>query len=360
MSASREADPITSSPLGAPKILCFGEALFDLFADSPTASTSDPTAWKALAGGAPANLAVALAKLSTASAILGNVGDDDEGQQLRQLFIDASVNADGLQSVVGHPTRRVFVRSSEAGDRAFVGFSHDNDRFADAVGMDMDSLPGVLFYAAHILVTGTIPLAFPGSASALEELIEVAKMCKLRIFVDVNWRDVFWMGQATEDKARETILSFLRHSPGVDFVKISQEEVAFLFDKELAESALENPEAVLQALGGQCVGVLVTAGADGAAYAYEGGMETVSGRVAAIIPKGGVVDTTGAGDAFLAGFISEMFRLGGMFALADKDKARQIAEFAAAVASFVVARPGAIDSLPSREEVEALVREEVA
>lgn len=358
-SASRESDPITSSPLGAPAVVCFGEALFDLFSESPSASVTDPSAWTALPGGAPANLAVGLAKLSTASAIVGSVGDDTEGDELRKLLSSEGVNIDGLQSVSGRPTRRVFVRRDEAGDRAFVGFSDKNDQFADTAGLDLDALPGVLFYAAQILVTPTLALAFPGSAAALRELVEVARMCKLRIIVDVNWRDVFWEGQSSQEEARETILAFLRDSPGADFVKLSQEEVAFLFDDTLASIALDEPDAVLRKLGGTCTGIIITAGADGAAYAFEGGMESIVGKVPAVVPKGGAVDTTGAGDAFLAGFLSEMLRLGGPFALTDKHKARQIAEFAVTVASFVVAGPGAIDPLPSREQVEAILTNKV-
>lgn len=352
-SVVREADPITSSPLGAPTVVCFGEALFDLFTESSSASVTDASAWTAKPGGAPANLAVGLAKLSTASAIVGSVGDDTEGVELQRLLADSGVNVDGLQQVPGRSTRRVFVRRDESGDRAFVGFSGENDQFADTVGLDLDALPGVLFYAAQILVTPTLSLAFPGSAAVLRELVEVAKMCKLRVIVDINWRDVFWEGQASKAEARETILAFLRDAPGVDFVKVSQEEVAFLFDDALACSALEEPDAVLHKLGGQCCGVIVTAGSDGAAYAFEGGMEAVVGRIPAVMPEGGAVDATGAGDAFLAGFLSEMLRMGGPFALTDKHKAAAIAEFAATVASFVVAGSGAIDPLPSREQVEA-------
>lgn len=359
-SVARESDPITSSPLGAPSVVCFGEALFDLFAESPSASVTDASTWTAKPGGAPANLAAGLAKLSTASAIVGSVGDDTEGVDLQKLLADSGVNVDGLQQVPGRSTRRVFVRRNESGDPTFVGFSGENDQFADAVGLDLDALPGVLFYAAQIMVAPTLSLAFPGSAAVLRELVEVAKMCKLRIFVDINWRDVFWEGQASAAEARDTILAFLRDAPGVDFVKLSQEEVAFLFNDALASSALEEPDAVLHKLGGQCCGVIVTAGSDGAAYAFEGGMEAVVGKIPAVMPEGGVVDTTGAGDAFLAGFLSEMLRMGGPFALTDKHKARRIAEFAATVASFVVAGPGAMDPLPSREQVEALLAKRVA
>lgn len=357
-STGRSLDPLATSALGPPQVLCVGEALYDLLCSDSTAKMTNLSEWTSYAGGAPTNLAAGLCRLSTASAILGNVGDDDAGKELTNLLRNENVNVDGLQTVSGRLTRRVFVRRDETGERSFVGFSGKNPDFADTVAIDPDTLPGVLFYAAQIMVTSTLVLAFPGSRKTVCELVALARMCQLRVIVDINWRSVFWAGQASESEARKMILEYVRSEPGVDIVKIGLNEVVFLFGEELAKTGLENPADVLRAIGGTCTGVIVTDGENGCSYAFSSGMDPVSGRVAAFPVPGEVVDTTGAGDAFLAGFLSEMFQLGGMFALTDADKTRRIAEFASAVASIVVTGMGAIDPIPTREEVEKALAKE--
>lgn len=352
VSSERTPDPLASSPLGAPLVICVGEALYDLLTVSPDAPTSDESQWTAEPGGASANLAAGLARLSTASALFGTVGSDPGGDALKETLRSLDVNVDGVQTASGRETRRVFVRRDESGERSFVDFSGPNPTFADTIALNPDTLPGVLFYAAQFLVTGTLGLAFPGSRGSQCELVELGRLCKLSIVVDVNWRPVFWKGQADDAEARNIILQYLRDKPGADIVKISQDEVGFLFDEQLAERALDDPTEVLRALGGRCTGLIVTAGHKGAAYVFSGGMEPVTGRVAAVAPDNSVVDTTGAGDAFLAGFLSEMLRLGGPFALTDRSKVKQIAEFGTVVASFVCGGMGAIGPLPSREQVE--------
>lgn len=328
--------------------------MFDLLTSSPTASTTDSDAWTPFLGGGPTNLATALARLSTASALIGRVGDDESGAQIRAALKKENVNVDGVQTASGGKTRRVFVRRTEKGESSFEGFEGDNTQFADTTALDVDALPGVLLYAAQVLTTGTLCLACEGSARTVAQLGQLARMCKLKVVVDVNWRSVFWEGWKVEE-ARERILQHLRHDPGADLVKASEEEVRLLFGEELAGKALKDPVSVLKAIGKPCVGVIVTGGSKGVGYAFSEGAKEITGQVAALLGGGDVVDTTGAGDAFLAGFLSEMIKLGGPSVLMDENKAKRAVEFGVAVASFVVRGEGAIEPQPSREMVEEML-----
>ena len=350
--AQRETDPLVDNPLGPPAVVCVGEVLYDLFSANPMAAMSDRSQWSPSPGGGTANIAAGLAKLGTASAFIGNVGDDELGHQLISVLKEYNVNVDGMLKVPGKSTREVFVRRDETGERAFVGFGGVNDQFADACVLDPDSLPGVLFYAAQVLVTPTLSLAFPGSRQSLQELVELAKMCKLYIVVDVNWRPVFWDGMASESEARKTILDFVKNA---HIVKVSVEEVEFLYGEPLARAAMERPRDVLRQLGGNVSGVIITAGSEGAAFAFDVGMEPTTGRIPARVPKERVVDTTGAGDSFLAGFLSEMLRVGGFASLSDADKVKAMALFGAEVASRVVTAPGSMKAIPTRDIVEATI-----
>ena len=350
-----QADPITENPLGPPKVLCVGETLFDLLSAEPDAPLSDSTMWTSYAGGAPANLACGLASLGTASALITTLGNDTRGEELLKLLHSLHVNVDGIKRSASLPTRCVFVRRDDTGERSFVGFL-DNAKakaFADTAPMDIGAMEevGVLFYAARVLVTGTLGLAFNGSRNALMSAVKAARECQLCVMVDVNWRDIFWEGMDKED-ARKRILEFVKET---DWVKLSTEEVGFLLeDEQLEKNALENPGAVRERIGGKVKGILVTAGSKGAAYSFDSGMQIVEGFVEAMTVDE-VVDTTGAGDAFLAGFLAEMFELGGPIAMLNGENVKKMVMFATAVAAFVVSKPGCIGALPKRKEVEELI-----
>ncbi len=110
-------------------------------------------------------------------------------------------------------------------------------------------------------------------------------------------------------------------------------------------------------MGGKCTGAIVTSGERGAAYSFcVPGFDPVVGRVPSFTPPGGTaVDSTGAGDAFLAGFLSELFAKGGIPALTDPLRVKEMATFGSAVAAHVIAGKGAVAPQPGREKVEVFL-----
>eukprot|EP00171_Calliarthron_tuberculosum_P004449 IDg4449t1 len=185
-------------------------------------------------------------------------------------------------------------------------------------------------------------------------LAGLAHMTRTRVFVDVNWRPVFWRGISD---ARDIVRDFI--DAHATYVKMSVNDARFLLGDVRGAAALKDPRSALEALGVRCRGVLVTDGARGSAYAFrERGVDSVTaGRIDAFQVAGGAVDDTGAGDAFLAGFIAQTFHLGGFGALGDKDQLKRIVRFASAVAYHVVAQKGAVAPQPTREQVEAFLKQ---
>jgi len=320
-----------AKPMINPRVICLGEILFDCLADQLGRKLEAVESWTPYPGGAPANVACALVKLGTSAGFVGCVGEDAPGNELVKLLTQESVDITGLQRHPTAPTRQVYVVRSETGDRSFAGFGkYDTREFADT-RLQADKLPHHLFEAAEFLVLGTLELAYPESGAAVSRALKLADQYDVKVILDVNWRPVFW---SDAEAARDTIKGLFKQ---VDFVKLAKEEAEWLFDTSDAGAItyrLDNVE-----------GVLVTDGEHGCGYCLgenEGKLPAFS------IP---VVDTTGAGDSFLAGLIHQLIQQG-IHSLSNPETAKQIVTYASAVGALTTIKPGAIASQPSAAEVE--------
>ncbi|MBE9225362.1 carbohydrate kinase [Phormidium sp. LEGE 05292] len=313
------------------QVLCIGEVLFDCLADQPGKSLPEVESWTAYPGGAPANVACALVKLGTSAGFIGCLGEDEPGNSLVKLFQEIGVDVTGIQRHPKAPTRQVYVLRSHSGDRQFAGFGNlDTGDFADT-RLNVSQLPETLFQDVSFLVSGTLELAYPRSREAIEKAVQLAKQNNVKVLVDVNWRPVFW---PNPDLAPGVILKFLQQA---DFVKLSDEEAEWLFNTT-------DPSAIAKQLP-HLQGVLVTAGEAGCSY-Y---LANNSDKIPAFSVK--VVDTTGAGDSFVAGFIHQLCQQG-TEALTNADTAKNMVIYASAVGAITTMKAGAIAAQPTPEEVE--------
>ncbi|MBE9183594.1 carbohydrate kinase [Microcoleus sp. LEGE 07076] len=317
-----------------PRVLCLGEILFDCLADQTKVSLEEVESWTAYPGGAPANVACALVKLGTAAGFIGAVGGDELGNSLVQVLQEVGVDTTGVQQHPTAPTRQVYVLRNEAGDRSFAGFGKlDTAEFADT-RLQAAQIPEVLFQNAEFLVLGTLELAYAESRKAIERAIELAEVYDVTIIVDINWRPVFW---ANPDEAKARIIKLLKK---VDFLKLSDEEAEWLFGTTDAGAITYRLDSV--------EGVLVTGGEKGCAYC----ISENEGKIPAF--KVDVEDTTGAGDAFLAGFVRQLCKHR-IKNLADPEIIPKIVTYASAVGAMSVMKPGAITAQPTAPEVEAFL-----
>ena len=170
-------------------ILCVGDALLDCIATNEARGWSvdeitTKNAWTAFPGGAPANVATALVKLGTPSALCACLGMDDDGDLLQSILTNTGVNTLLVQRTDKLPTRRVMVTRSIEGDREFGGF-YDNraaDEFADTL-LDAASIQAeeLLLQRCQWIVCSTLSLAFPKSREAITQLVEHALAAKCQI-----------------------------------------------------------------------------------------------------------------------------------------------------------------------------------
>ncbi|MEM8544017.1 MAG: carbohydrate kinase, partial [Cyanobacteria bacterium P01_H01_bin.119] len=225
-------------------VLCFGEILVDCLAERPQQSLASEQTWMTYAGGAPANVASALAKLGQSVCFMGCVGNDHSGRALIATLTEAGVNCDYATLHRTLPTRQVYVLRDPEGDRQFLGFGErDPASFADAQ-FKPEWVAAEGFEKADFLVMGTLGLAYPDTGQAMARALTLADAQFAKVVVDVNWRPSFW---PQPELAGPIILEFLRQA---DFLKLSADEAHWLFQTDA-------PQAIAQRLD-QLEGVMVT------------------------------------------------------------------------------------------------------
>tara|TARA_B100001248_G_scaffold21268_1_gene14272 strand:- start:316 stop:1314 length:999 start_codon:yes stop_codon:yes gene_type:complete len=281
------------------KVVCIGEALIDRIRNKSNQGFTD------FLGGAPANVACALKKLEIDSTFIGCLGKDDFGKKFIEQFKELGVNLDFLQIDNDSSTRVVNVDRDQVGDRFFSGFEAKSHLyFADeALSKDLfkNQLTNLdkLFSEVKYLVTGTILLSSPISSETLFFLLEKAKKFQVKIIIDLNWREVFWDFSNFSSEISKTarvnlIKNFLNYA---HVLKLAKEEATLFFEHE-------NPMLISKQLS-ERPDVIITDGKNPIEWfinGFQGTTKTPDSQK--------IVDTTGAGDAFLAGLISKLISSG--------------------------------------------------
>ena len=326
----------------APQVLCLGEALVDrlgpLGRDPATAAPQD---CDDRLGGAPANVACALARLGTPVAFIGRLGADVIGKNFHEMLSNRGVDLRGLQIDPHRPSRVVLVRRDSSGERVFQGFAGDRgEGFADQAlnQTGLDPIWCALAAEARWLLVGTIPLASEASSSVLLSAVNQAERDGLRIALDVNWRPTFW-DPAADPLAGPPAQALALMRPLLEkagLIKMAREEAQWLFNSsdpaEISASLSQQPD------------VLVTDGG----HPVRWFMASHSGSMAVLAPPQ-IVDTTGAGDAFTAGLLHQLVALTpsiGQPLELSAAVVEQVVRYAAACGALVCAGAGAIDPQP--------------
>ncbi|MGK7937317.1 MAG: carbohydrate kinase [Xenococcaceae cyanobacterium] len=313
------------------RVICLGEILFDCLADRVGCSLKEVQSWTSYPGGAPANVACALVKLGTPSTFIGCIGQDQAGDELVKLLDSLGVDTTGIQRHPLAPTRQVYVLHSPEGDRSFAGFGdRQPHEFADAY-LAAENLPTDLFLEAEFLVIGTLELAYLQTRGAVFRALELAADYDVKVVLDINWRPMFWRN------SREARLLIQKLWEYVDFLKLAEEEAQWLFNTTDAGAIFHRLNTV--------EGVLVSGGNKAVSYC----LSENEGKVTPFSVS--VQDTTGAGDAFVAGFIHQLCQKK-ISSLKEPNIAKEIVTYACAVGGLTTTKPGAIAAQPTAAEVE--------
>jgi fructokinase len=312
-------------------VVTLGELLIDFVPTVSGVSLIDAPAFKKAPGGAPANVAAGLVKLGSTCAFLGKVGDDAFGQFLKATLDEAGVDTSGLVFSKKARTALAFVSLRADGEREFMFYRHPS--------ADMLYEPGEvavdLIEEAKIFHFGSISLISEPSGCATRAALDAAHQKGVIVSYDPNLRLALW----PDPQAAKT--GMLSVWEAADLIKVSEDELAFLTGLDDIE------QAVAQLWHDQLRLMLVTLGRHGCRYYTR----QFSGVVEGFSVK--AVDTTGAGDGFVAGLIDGLLRHPD--AWDDQAELRRVCRFANAVGALTTTQRGAIPALPTRQQVEAFL-----
>ena len=307
-------------------IVTIGEVLIDL-----TQTGRDERGipqFAANPGGAPANLAVAAAKLGAQTTFIGKVGEDAFGRYLTEVLQENKVDTHYMVTDADHPTTMAVVSVDASGERDFSFYRSAN---ADVM-LCKEDIPEEALKAANIVHFGSVSLTADPARTATLDAAARAKKLGAIITYDPNYRANLWHSE------EEAITQMKAPLPLVDILKVSDEELPLL----TGTADCENGTAQLAQNGIRLI--FVTLGANGVFYRF--GEKT--GHVAGVPCKVG--DTNGAGDTFFGAALSKLCKedLNSLTA----DKLESILAFANKAASITTSRRGAIPAMPTLTEVE--------
>jgi len=313
-------------------VVALGELLVD-FTENGLSGQGNPL-FEANPGGAPCNVLAFLRKLGRSCAFIGKVGEDMFGHLLRAAAAEAGICMDYLVFGKDVRTTLAFVKTFPNGDRDFSFFRNPG---ADMM-LTEEELPPDVIANSRVFHFGTLSMTHERVRQATKKAIRTAKQGGALISFDPNLRPPLW---DSLEEAGEQIAYGLAQC---DILKIADNELEFM----TGETDLDRGAAVLRAEYPNIRLFNVTAGAEGSCSYYNG--------LRVFVPacsRGGVIETTGAGDTFCAGVLNFVLDRG-LDGLAVDDLTKML-RFANTAAYLVTTKKGALRSMPEREDVEALL-----
>lgn len=257
-------------------ILSVGEILVDIFNDGSNSTI--------FAGGAPFNMA-ANAKLCGANAgFVGRVGNDGEGDFLQTFAEKLGFDYLYLARDNARRTTQAVVTVDASGERSFK-FNRNNT--AD-YQLKLCDVPLDMLDEDDIVHVGSLMLSTKEGKAFSDKLIDEVKRRNMVLSFDVNLREDLFSSQDEAVDAYSKILT------DADILKFSQEEITYFAKTDVFADAVAKfikPERLL----------VITLGKDGSLFIKDGKSVIVA---SAKVEK--VVDTTGAGDAFMAGLLYKL------------------------------------------------------
>jgi sugar/nucleoside kinase (ribokinase family) len=309
-------------------VLSMGEVLIDVIVADGATSLEAAETFVARAGGAPANVAVALARLGVASAFCGVVGCDPFGARLTRALATEGVDIARLRQTESAATALAFAWKDGRGDGHFWLLRGADTTLGvlDAEAAGIDQLAA--------LVIGSVSMATRPSRDAITRAVALAFEARVPIVFDINLRPTVWSDPA------EAVLVSEQVAAASTLVKLSLDDATGLFGVGTSPGG-----AIDRILALGAPAVVLTDGERGCWFGLRSRPEPT------FVPAFPVdaVEPTGAGDAFCAGLIARL--IASDWAPLTLDDVR----FAAAAGGLATTKRGAWDGLPTRQQIDGIL-----
>ncbi|GHU74767.1 fructokinase [Clostridia bacterium] len=320
------------------KAVCMGVLIMDMFPDQYGVSLTQVRSWLPMPGGAPANVAVALAKFGTQTAFLGQVGEDAFGHMLADCLAGWGVRVHGIRFDAQRRTTMNFHAKPNPTETEYLFYRNPG---ADT-GYHITEADIAVLKQADVLHFDSMSMTdTPMRDSAIAAMV-AAREANVWVSFDYNYREPVWPNANASIEAMRAVL------PYCDSLKVNAEEAAMLCPG-VASSVMPD---MLLAQGPRVV--LITRGEEGSSIA--------AGSQSATIQPMSVqtVDAIGCGDAYAAGFLYALFErftkeqlAATRFTGSDWVRLVECARFASVVSGLTAQKKGALQALPTADEVDA-------
>jgi fructokinase len=270
------------------KILCIGEALIDMICTDKGKSLSEGQNFLKKTGGAPTNVAAAVAALGGKVDLVAKVGLDPFGRQLISTMEEFGVATDFIFQDNSAFTTFAFVSLMENGERDFV-FNRGAD--ANLTKEEIDAIDITQYNIAHF---GSATCFLEGNLQISYKALLANALSQRNVFIsfDPNYRHLLF-----KDKKDSFISQSWHFLENCHFFKVSDEEAMLLTQtqtlKEATHLLLNKTNAVFA----------ITLGKEGTMLGLDNQLYTIPSI--SINP----VDTTGAGDAFVGAVLFQLSKL---------------------------------------------------
>lgn len=302
-------------------IWTLGDAVVDLL-------PRDNMQFEACAGGAPFNVAIGVARLGHDSGFIGRVGNDAFGRFLHQTLVTAQVDTKSLEFDPKRHTSTVLVSLDLDGERQFDFLVNPSaDQFLSPA-----SLPD---FGHDILHFCSLALVAPDCRATLTQAMAAMRQAGGTLSFDINLRPQMW---SNETQMFDQVSDFARQS---DILKMSEEELLWLTQTDDLNSACERLTGFPARLK------IITRGADGAIAFWQNDRMTLSGYHVDSI------DTTGAGDAFMAGLLAALAGAGWPASTAALSS---LLEQASACGALATTQRGALSAFPNNQQLSRFIQ----
>lgn len=313
-------------------LVCLGEILIDMFPAETGRRLVEVTAFHPKPGGAPANAAVAAARLGATVAFIGKVGDDIFGHYLVEVLEREGVDTRGMRFDAEARTTMAIIALPDVNTAEFVFYRNPG---ADT-RLTTAELDRALLEQTRAFHFGGVGLSAEPTRTTTHEAARIARAAGALVSFDVNYRPTLW-------KDREEARAHLSAAvPLADVVKLNEVELQLLTGSDEPPTA----SAALLEQGPRLV--IVTMGARGSFFASRAG----HGYVPAF--KVETVDATGCGDAFIGALLVQLIR-GGFDDLSAARLAR-VLQYANAAGALTATKQGVIPALPTAEQIEKFLQ----